>query len=233
MMKTIRIEPPHLHPAQRQVWDDPTRFRVLACGRRWGKTMLGALLCVHAAAHGGRAWWVAPSYPVSTVGWRLIKRLALQIPGVDVHQVDRLANFPGGGSVQVRSADNPDSLRGEGLDFLVMDIIRESTGKGGILQSKEAEFGLGVMRDFMFERVYNNSNVSKEETERCKRLVIQLYLYYISFPEQLAADSGHEFKFTDKDSVSQAAVDYVAGMTDRYAVKVFSNMYIPKPWQIY
>lgn len=123
--------------------------------------------------------------------------------------------------------------RRERLDFLVMDIIRESTGKGGILQSKEAEFGLGVMRDFMFERVYNNSNVSKEETERCKRLVIQLYLYYISFPEQLAADSGHEFKFTDKDSVSQAAVDYVAGMTDRYAVKVFSNMYIPKPWQIY
>ncbi|HOA14982.1 MAG TPA: deoxyguanosinetriphosphate triphosphohydrolase [Bacillota bacterium] len=119
------------------------------------------------------------------------------------------------------------------LDFLVMDIIKESTGKGGILQSKEAEYGLGVMRDFMFERVYNNTNVAKEETERCKRLVIQLYLYYINFPEQLAVDSGHEFKLSDRDSISQAAVDYVAGMTDRYAVKVFSNMYIPKPWQIY
>ena len=121
MMTTIRIEPPHLHPAQQQIWDCPARFRVLATGRRFGKTMLGSLLCIHAAAHGGRAWWVAPSYPVSTVGWRLVKRLALQIPGVEVRQVDRLANFPGGGSVQVRSADNPDSLRGEGLDFLVMD----------------------------------------------------------------------------------------------------------------
>ena len=114
-------ELPSLHNGQQQVWDEKVRFRVLACGRRWGKTRLGSLMCVATALHGGRAWWVAPSYPVSAVGWRGIKELSIQIPGVDVRHVDRLITMPSGGTVQVRSADNPDSLRGEGLDFVVLD----------------------------------------------------------------------------------------------------------------
>ncbi len=74
-----------------------------------------------AALSGGRAWWVAPSYKMAAVGWRLIRSLALQIPGTMVRDGDMLTTFPGGGTVQVRSADNPDSLRGEGLDFVVID----------------------------------------------------------------------------------------------------------------
>lgn len=64
---------------------------------------------------------MAPSYKVAAVGWRLIRSLALQIAGTMVRDGDMLATFPGGGTVQVRSADNPDSLRGEGLDFVVID----------------------------------------------------------------------------------------------------------------
>lgn len=78
-------------------------------------------MCIMAALPGGRAWWVAPTYKVAAVGWRLIRSLALQIPGTTVRDGDMLTTFPGGGTVQVRSADNPDSLRGEGLDFVVID----------------------------------------------------------------------------------------------------------------
>lgn len=78
-------------------------------------------MCMAVAALGGRAWWVAPSYPVASVGWRGIKHLALQFTGAEVRHVDRLIELPSGGTVQVRSADNPDSLRGEGLDFVVLD----------------------------------------------------------------------------------------------------------------
>lgn len=120
-MSELTIALPRLHSGQRAVWEDPARFHVLACGRRWGKSRLGALRCIAEALGGGRAWWVAPSYPMAAVGWRMIKRLAVQIPGVDVRQVDRLVELPTGGSVQVRSADKPDSLRGDGLDYLVMD----------------------------------------------------------------------------------------------------------------
>ena len=120
-MPTLDVTLPALHISQRRVADSDARFRVLACGRRWGKTRLGAALCIVTALNGGRAWWVAPSYPRSIVGWRLIHRLALQIPGVDVRKAERSVIFPTGGEVWVRSADNPDSLRGEGLDFAVLD----------------------------------------------------------------------------------------------------------------
>ncbi len=119
------------------------------------------------------------------------------------------------------------------LNTLVMDAIDESYGKGGILLSKDAEYGLNVMRDFMFDRVYLNQGAAKAESERCKRLVIQLYLYYSNFPEELQKDSCYSFDASDPHAVSRAAVDYIAGMTDRFAVMVFSRIYIPKPWQIF
>ena len=115
------IKLPPLHPRQREIALDDARFKVAACGRRFGKTRLGAALCMMTAGAGGRAWWVAPTYPVAQVGWRLIRRMALQIPGAEVRQAERIATLPNGGEIQVRSADNPDSLRGEGLDFVVMD----------------------------------------------------------------------------------------------------------------
>lgn len=112
---------PALHPGQRAVWDHPARFQVLATGRRWGKSRLGSLRCVYAASQGKRAWWVAPSFPMASIGWRMIKQLGRQLPKAEIREVDRMITLPGGGWVQVRSADNPDSLRGEGLDFLVVD----------------------------------------------------------------------------------------------------------------
>jgi len=124
----MRVTLPPLHGGQQVVARDAARFRVITAGRRWGKTRLGSLLCVMTALSSRRAWWVAPSYPVAQMGWREVKRLARQLPGVTVREVDRIAHFPTGGWVQVRSADNPDSLRGEGLDFAVLDecaFIRE------------------------------------------------------------------------------------------------------------
>ena len=118
---TWTISLPALHETQAKIAKHPARFKVLACGRRWGKTRLGAALCIEVGLEGGRAWWVAPSYKVGNVGWRLIARLSAQIPGVEIRKGDRTITFPGGGEIAVRSADNPDSLRGEGLDLVVLD----------------------------------------------------------------------------------------------------------------
>lgn len=115
------IKFPRLHDSQRMVAEHPARFRVLAAGRRWGKSRLGSALCVAEGLQGRRAWWVAPTYKVANVGWRMIRRLGSQVPGAVVYRADRTVTFPGGGEVVVRSADNPDSLRGEGLDFVVLD----------------------------------------------------------------------------------------------------------------
>lgn len=126
---------PSLHPGQLAVASNPARFKVLACGRRWGKTRLGSLLCFAAGLEGKRAWWVAPSYPVAQIGWQAIKGLARQIPGTMVRLADKMVVLPSGGNIQVRSADRPDSLRGVGLDFVVIDeaaFVAEAAWQEGL-----------------------------------------------------------------------------------------------------
>jgi phage terminase large subunit-like protein len=119
MMKTTIDAQPH--PGQLEVHNSDARFKVLSAGRRWGKTRLGVNECLDAASKGGRAWWVSPSYKTSEVGWRPLRQIARKIPNAEVRLADRVVILPGGGFVAVRSADNPDSLRGEGLNFVVMD----------------------------------------------------------------------------------------------------------------
>lgn len=118
-MTTIRLRP-KLHPAQLEVHADPARFKVLSTGRRFGKTRLGVNECLSVAMEGGRAWWVAPSYKMGEVGWRPLKRMGVKL-GAEIRIADRQILLPNNGEVTIRSADNPDGLRGEGLDFLVMD----------------------------------------------------------------------------------------------------------------
>lgn len=119
------VQLPPLHGGgQLAVFNDPARFKVLVCGRRWGKSLLAATVLISIALRGGVGWWVWPSFPMSMVGWRrLLKILEPLITAkqVRVRKGERLIEFPGGGSIQMRSAERANSLRGEGLDFVVID----------------------------------------------------------------------------------------------------------------
>jgi predicted phage terminase large subunit-like protein len=116
---TVRL--PRLHPRQVEVARHPARFKVLVCGRRWGKTRLGVFLSLEAGLRGKRVWWVAPTYAQASIAWRLARPLALQIPGAEAREADRVLRLPGGGEIWFKSSDQADNLRGEGLDLLVMD----------------------------------------------------------------------------------------------------------------
>jgi len=111
-----------LHAGQLAIAEDPSRFKVVCCGRQWGKTLLGAALCVKEAAQGGHVWWVGPSFPVGELGMQVVNELCRQIPGTkfEGRPVWR-TTLPSGGTIQMRSADNPDSLRGATLDFVCFD----------------------------------------------------------------------------------------------------------------
>lgn len=121
MVAVREVTMPALHVAQYRVMACPARFIVLVTGRRWGKTYFGVARCFEVALRGGRVWWIAPSYPMTRVGWRLIQQLAVQYPGAEINKADRIVTLPGGGSIQVRSGHDPDALRGEGLDLAVLD----------------------------------------------------------------------------------------------------------------
>ena len=109
------------HPGQDEVHQDTHRFKVLAAGRRWGKTRLGVLECIDKASSGGIAWWVAPSYKTSEAGWRPLTQICARHPAVRVLKAEKTILFPSGGLVAVRSSEVFDNLRGEGLDLVVLD----------------------------------------------------------------------------------------------------------------
>lgn len=112
---------PALHAGQQKVADDPARFKIVRAGRRWGKTRLGVHESIKRGLQGGRAWWVAPTYKLAMEGWVPLRMLASYIPGAKVREADKEMWLPSGGRVGVRSADNPDMLRGAGLDYVVLD----------------------------------------------------------------------------------------------------------------
>jgi hypothetical protein len=114
------------HPAQQAVMGHSARFRIVACGRRWGKSeMAGHLALEYALEHAGATvWWVAPSYDqANDFGFEKIKPLVS--PGVlaDSPKLTkpRAFEFDNGSSISFRSAEREDSLRGPGIDFLVID----------------------------------------------------------------------------------------------------------------
>ena len=131
LKKIIKL--PELHKNQQIVADDESRWKILCAGRRFGKTRLGVQLCIETAMQGKRAWWVAPTFSIARVGWRDIMMAGFDLAdslGVEVKMGDMVVNFPNGGFISVKSADNPQRLRGEGLDFLVMDeaaFVKEET----------------------------------------------------------------------------------------------------------
>jgi predicted phage terminase large subunit-like protein len=128
-----RIILPALHPAQKAIAIDTTRFKVLSCGRRWGKTRLAAALAIKRVLEGGQVMWVGPSYQIAEVGWRSLEWLGKQVPGT--RQADRRIAV-NQGWVQVRSADSEGGLRGEGLDLLIVDECAHIRNFGNIWEQE-------------------------------------------------------------------------------------------------
>jgi len=118
----LEVRLPPLHEKQRQVLVHPARYKVVVCGRQWGKTTLGAVMCVADAVKGGTVWWVGPTFPVAIHGWRTVLELANQIPGVKIEGRPMPGVvFPGGGRVEMKSSNDPHSLRGATLTGVVFD----------------------------------------------------------------------------------------------------------------
>jgi hypothetical protein len=92
----------------------------VACGRRWGKTTLGLVMAVNAVLEGRRVWWVAPTYLLAYHPWHTFKR-RFASSWDQKTEYQRHIDLPNGGSITVKTADNPDGLRGVGVDFVVVD----------------------------------------------------------------------------------------------------------------
>ncbi len=114
------------------------------------------------------------------------------------------------------------------INTMIKDIIAESTGKNDIMMSKDISKATHELREFMFEKVYIGSSAKIEE-KKTKNIIKGLYEYYIQNPQEMPADG---FRPKEDSNIERLVCDYIAGMSDRYAINMFTELFIPSPWQV-
>lgn len=118
---------------------------------------------------------------------------------------------------------------GQRINTMIVDIINNSLDKDKISMSKEIDLYTNDLRDFLFENVYYNK-IAKSEEDKATFIIGKIYEYYNKH-----FDSLPEFylKIYEDNNFSKSEIvkDYIAGMTDPYAMKTFEELYIPKPWR--
>lgn len=131
--RVLNFEP---HPAQLDIIASPARFRVVICGRRFGKSLLSSFEAICCAALGGWVMVVGPTYTTANIVFREAGRMVLNsefrrlVTRFTRSQGMQEIEFSSGGRIFVRTSENPSSLLGEGLDLCVFDEAAEETDEG-------------------------------------------------------------------------------------------------------
>lgn len=116
----------------------------------------------------------------------------------------------------------------ERINTMIMDVIKNSTNKPDICMSNDVSEATLKLRSFLFENIYLNS-IAKAEDEKAKFILIKLYDYYMSNLKSMPKyyyDLYVDYKMSKEEIIK----DYISGMTDRYAIKLFKQIYLPNPW---
>ena len=115
------------------------------------------------------------------------------------------------------------------INTLVLDMIHSSEERGEICQSEECSYYMNKLREFMFEHVYK-SRVVKQDAElvKVKHLIFTLYDYFMEHPEKMPDEHIEMLYLYGPEEVVK---DYIAGMTDRYAISVYKSLFVPTGWQ--
>ena len=115
----------------------------------------------------------------------------------------------------------------ERLNKFIHDIVTQSKGTNDVRMSEEVERAMRDLRSFMFDKVYSNP-IAKGEEEKAVSLVKTLYEYYMNHTYELP-------KFFVElglrgEPREQVVCDYISSMTDRFAITLYNELYVPKFW---
>lgn len=110
------------------------------------------------------------------------------------------------------------------IETLVTDAVTASAAAGDIRLSDSAFDAMGELRDFLFDSVYKSEPVLRE-VSKAQHLIGELFDYFVSHPDAVPA----ECLAVAENDVVRAVTDYIAGMTDRYATRVYQDLFIPQP----
>lgn len=121
----------------------------------------------------------------------------------------------------------------ERINKMVRDMIEASWDKNYITMSKEIGCAMTELRQFLFANVYIGS-LAKTEEEKARRLIQEIYYYYTNYPCEIPNEYR---KYSSSDDNQQnnnedsLVVDYIAGMTDRYAISIYQKLFVPSGFQ--
>jgi dGTPase len=112
----------------------------------------------------------------------------------------------------------------ERINTLVTDLVEQSDGKPDVRLSEPVFRALDDLRDFMFAEVYLREG-AHEDHEKAVKLLRELFSYFLEHPDELPA----EYRSAPGDLPTRVA-DHVAGMTDRYALRTYERLFLPRGW---
>lgn len=115
------------------------------------------------------------------------------------------------------------------IDTLVRDMIKFSTNRPEARLSREKADAMNELRTFMFKNVYHNQKVKRaEDISQVRTIITSLYQYFTENPDALPEDLA---AMRNEYSVEELAKDHVAGMTDRYAINLYEELFVAKGWR--
>ncbi len=112
---------------------------------------------------------------------------------------------------------------GERIDTMITDIVKNSQDQPHLSMSPLVEAAMDGLREFMFERVYQDSWRAAEES-RCDHVIKALFSYYMQHPGEMPEEY---LLIGYQEGTERSVCDYISCMTDRYAVRTFQNLFIP------
>jgi dGTPase len=116
--------------------------------------------------------------------------------------------------------------RAERLDTMIYDVVATSYGKPKVTMSDEVLEASNALRQFMFKNVYL-AGPAKTEDAKAQGVLWALLQYFEEHPERMPAE--HQ-RIAERDGTKRAVADYIAGMTDRYALDTYTSLFIPAAW---
>lgn len=118
----------------------------------------------------------------------------------------------------------------ERINKMVTDIIFETKklGEKKVIISREVEEAMVELRSYLFDTVYMNDEVRKNFL-KAKKIMKELYEYFCANPEEFWKIYGKNAR--DGETIERSVCDFIAGMTDSYAISVYEKIFLPKKWQ--
>lgn len=116
------------------------------------------------------------------------------------------------------------------INGMIHNIIENSKEGNAVVMSPDHWEAMNQLRNFMFETVYLGPAAKKEE-KKTEFILRSLFEYYMEQPEKIPHEADHPIYL--ERNTERSVIDFIAGMTDRYAMNLFGRLFIPNPWRVY